>query len=389
MRTLGTIIVVFILVGVGIYGSYYVKQYQQNQAKAVTASNPETPDDLEIIQPKLDIRNGKKLLVTPGLGGVLQVKTSKGITVTLAIPPGALLRQQTVSLVPFSEDTNRSTLDAGVMVTPGTLVFTRPVTLAFSLAGTQRKNNAPAIDPSKPRFYGMSHIYRLIPKRQSITPVLIARAAEDSTTIPGRILSGGAYTLSLVSSRGEALSRVTLADKNSRATTILEATSFLVATHKSLSVHEMRVVNAAIHFVTQYPQAPLPEVFTALALDKQFSGKEDGIVQIEAGCGTVGYSNVEYISGAATARLYSNTSDYTNCLNMAKSATPYIVDTDLQPIIGEASPSSDLINSTIDTYNQDGYSVILPTEEDGNFNSILQEAQDPTPTPPEFSDSKF
>jgi hypothetical protein len=74
---------------------------------------------------------------------------------------------------------------------------------------------------------------------------------------------------------------------------------------------------------------------------------------------------------------------------MAKSATPYIVDTDLQPIIEEASPSSDLINSTIDTYNQDGYSVILPTEEDGNFNSILQEAQDPTPTPPEFSDSKF
>ena len=192
MKNLVAIIIVILLIGCGIYGSYYVMQYQKTQEKAASSENPNKPDDLEIIQPKVDPLHGKELLITPAEGGVLQVKTNQGVTVTLYIPPNALSRAQTVSLVPLAEDGNPVTLDTGVIITPGSMVFNEPVTLSFSLEGSKLKNTAPALDPTKSRFFGSSHIYRLIPKRQSITPVLIARAAEDSSHIYGRILSGGA-----------------------------------------------------------------------------------------------------------------------------------------------------------------------------------------------------
>ena len=163
MKSLPTIIVVLILVGCGVYASYYVREYQQNHAKAVSTENPEKPDDLEIIQPKLDIKRGKKLLINPSIGGVLEVTTNQGIVITLVIPPDALARPQTISLVPFAEDGNQSTLDTGVLITPGNLVFTQPASLLFSSSNSASASTA--------------HIYRLIPRRQTMTPVLISRGS--------------------------------------------------------------------------------------------------------------------------------------------------------------------------------------------------------------------
>lgn len=391
MKNLVAIIIVILLIGCGIYGSYYVMQYQKTQEKAASSENPNKPDDLEIIQPKVDPLHGKELLITPAEGGVLQVKTNQGVTVTLYIPPNALSRAQTVSLVPLAEDGNPVTLDTGVIITPGSMVFNEPVTLSFSLEGSKLKNTAPALDPTKSRFFGSSHIYRLIPKRQSITPVLIARAAEDSSHIYGRILSGGAYTISLISSRGEALSRVVLADKNSRATTILEAASYLVGTGKSLSQKEIKTINVASEFIASLPQVPLPELYAALALEKHIhqSVLFSDTLYIQTSCSGVGSTYLDYVSGAAIATILHDSSIMKTCVETAKLAKPLIVSSEMLPVIENATPSAQELNSSIDVLSQDAYSLIPPSNEDDSFNSILEGLTEPTPTPIEYLDVKF
>jgi hypothetical protein len=367
-------------------------QYQKNQGTAASSENPNKPDDLEIIQPKLDPVHGKELLITPAEGGVLQVKTNQGITVTLYIPPNALSRAQNVSLVPFSEDGNPVTLDTGVIITPGSMVFNEPVTLSFSLEGSSLKNTAPtSLDPSKIRFFGNSHIYRLIPKRQSITPVLIARAAEDSSHIYGRILSGGAYTLSLVSSRGEALSRVVLADKNSRATTILEAASVLIGAGKSLSQKEVKTINVAAEFITNLPQPPLPELYAALALEDRISQRTpfSDTPYLQTFCSAPGSTHLEYISGAGIANLIHDSSLMDTCLQTAKTALPLIVSAEMLPVIENATPSAQEINSSRDVLGQDAYSLVQPSEDETSFNSILEGLTEATPTPMDYLDVKF
>lgn len=367
-------------------------KYQKNQEKAASAENPNKPDDLEIIQPKVDSLRGKKMLITPAEGGVLQVKTNQGITVTLYIPPDAITRTQTVSLVPFAEDGNPVTLDTGVVITPGSLVFKEPVTLSFSLAGSSLENkNAGAPNPAETRFYGNTHIFRLIPKRQSITPVLIARAAENSTDVYGRILSGGAYTLSLVSSRGEALSRVVLSDKNSRASTILEAASFLIGAGKSLSQKEVKTVNTASEFVTSLAQPPLPELYAALALQNHLSQRatftETSYLQLF--CSAPGSTYMEYISAAATANLLHDTALMDSCIQITKTAKPLIVSSEMLPIIEDATPSAQQINASMDVLSQDAYAIIPPTDEEESFNATLEGLSDPTPTPMDTLDVKF
>jgi hypothetical protein len=392
MKNLIPIIIVVLLIGCGAYGSYYIMEYQKNQEKAASSENPNKPDDLEIIQPKIDPLQGKELIITPSEGGVLQVKTNQGVIVTLYIPPNAVTKTQTVSLVPFVEDGNPVTLDTGVIITPGSMVFNEPVTLSFSLEGSTLKNTAPvSVDPSSTRFFGSSHIYRLIPKRQSITPVLIARAAEDSSHIYGRILSGGAYTLSLASSRGEALSRVVLADKNSRATTILEAASYLIGIGKSLSQKEVKTVNVAAEFITALPQPPLPELYAALALENHLIQRAtfSDISYLQTFCSAVGSTHLEYISGAATAHILHDASLVDTCLKTAKLAKPLIVSSEMLPVIENATPSAQDINSSMDVLSQDAYALIQPSEEETSFNSILEGLTEPTPTPMDYSDVKF
>lgn len=347
MRTLVTIGLIVLLVGAAIYGGYYATVGQQKNATAASIANPNKPDDLEIIQPALDPVRGKQLTITPALGGTLQVTTNRGLVITLTIPPGALQKAQQVSIVPFLEDGNRSTLDNGVLITPGNLVFTRPVTLSYDLTGTTLKNESPGT------LTGSSHVYRLLPKRQSIVPVLIARAIETKTHVPARIISGGAYTLSLISTRGEALSRVVLADKSSRAGTILEAGSYLVGTQRALSEKEKKVAMAAMQLVTGMQDPPAPEQYAALALGNALFQKHNTLPQV-----------------AEQPPIPTDPTAETAIMTMA-------------------TPSAQDISRTNDILNQDGYVVITPANEEDTFNSIIESVQDPTPTPPSYLDVKF
>ncbi|MCX7997018.1 MAG: hypothetical protein N2691_04705 [Patescibacteria group bacterium] len=298
---------ILLLLAASFYGAYIL--YRRNQtplalaAKTSIRNVPGDPDDLKLTQPRYDGIHGRQRVVKAHEGGTLSVHTSDGWRLVLDIPAGALARDTTVQLTPLFPDEDPATLDTGFSITPGDLVFRKPVLVTYRReSGTKPKSNP---TPETLPVTGPATAYRLQPRRGIMELQMIVRSLESPTTIPIRITGGGIYGVSLKSSRREALARLTLAEPAPDTYRVLEAGSFLIGNGNSLSPGELTSVTRAIETILDtkefdpFALDAAAAISTVLKLD--LSLKREDLVAI---CAGQGYTPAEiHTAGVTAARL--------------------------------------------------------------------------------------
>lgn len=268
MRTiLIGIAIVLLLIACGA-GAYLL--HIQNSVRIPTSlvmdSQKVTPDDMELGAPVPDILHARQITVDSEVGGSVTVRTENGVKIALEIAPGALQKDTTIELIPLKDDGQPETLNTGAIVMPASLPLHQPLTLTFDLEETSLKNKAPPFADGTARFTGASAVYRYAPKRQDIALVPVVRTLETDTLIPGRVVQGGAYYLSLQSSRNEALARVALADIQGSSLTAVEGALYLLGRERNLSPTEKEQALLAGKSILEQPRLAPEEVLLARAL---------------------------------------------------------------------------------------------------------------------------
>ncbi len=230
----GALVLIFITgIGAGVW--YLQTKPVPSTALAVTDSTVPS-DDLEITTPIIDGLSGGRKTIDAEIGGDITVRADDGTVFTLSIPAGALSLNREVQIAPFHTDTDNATLDRGIIVGPPGLSFAKPIRLIMYSPSN-------LLNPI---------VLKYSPLENQLTPQLIG--AQNGITISASITSAGAYLISSNSSRGEALSRVTLSQRSPPPLSVLESARFLIKTGKQLSPQEMALVSRAINQLTALDQ---------------------------------------------------------------------------------------------------------------------------------------
>jgi hypothetical protein len=329
-RNVFVVIITAALLGAAGWGAWYLNVQKRVASFQPTATKqPLRYDDGEIVEPKLDGVHARRKTIDAATGGAVRIVDGRGVEIVLLVPPQALERDTEISVVPFLNDGNPDSLDAGVAILPASVRFKQPVTVTFDLRGTDDRNSAPAsLKEGTLRSTGLSRVYRYTTGGNRLVPALVARAAETETVIPARILSGGMYVYSLNSSRSEALARLSLSAGNTRSLTVMEAATGLITSGKRLSRQERTRADAAIKLILDKPEPPAPELFAAMALRQALEERAFSLVKpVHAADVNRGYLEYmckrdltlqEYVSLASTAQLLGHDDLGDACLVRAK-----------------------------------------------------------------------
>lgn len=268
MRHIPFILLLLVLFAGAVTGTFYLMSQSSGKDNAAVVSRTTTPtDDVELVTPIIDGLAGVRKTISAEFGGSISVKDRDSVLYTLLIPPNALSQTSEIQLVPFKTDDKNNTLDRGYIIGPANLIFEKPVTLAIDLSGSKfgldYKNGSPFV-----------YQYELINKR--FIPQLIYKPAVTEKLLPVRIISAGAYLVSLNSSRSEALSRLVLSDKTSTGLPVLASGIHLLETKKQLSIAEKNTLSAVSKSIIDSEFAPIEEKSIALYGEQLI---EDGKVE--------------------------------------------------------------------------------------------------------------
>jgi hypothetical protein len=319
-KNLLIVIAIVILVGIGV---------AIWQPWNLFSTNP-TTQKLSIVKPKPDLARARQLTIDPSVNTVMQIVNRENVRITLEVPKGALKDKTVVKMIPFYYDKNAKSPTAGVIVSPGNLSFTRPVTLSFNFAESELKNTAPKNLKSMTfRATGMSQVLQIDKDATALIPTLIARGIETEKYLPARILGGGAYVFSLDGKYQAEIAQRSLSMKNMNTLTTMEAAAALLYTDQKLSSEALNKTKASVAKILAKKDPPPFEMFAALVLQKKIKESKLSLIRkayafetsegyFQAACKTEGLSVEEYLGYAQTAQLLGHENIGDSCIQKAK-----------------------------------------------------------------------
>ena len=334
-----------------------------------------TQKPLTVIKPDLDFARARQLTIDPSRDTVMQIVTRENVRVTLEVPKGALNEKTLVKMIPFYYDKKATSPTAGVLLSPGKLRFSRPVTLSFNLTDSSFRNHAPKnIKSMTLRSTGTAQVLEIDAKATSYTPALIARGLETETYLPARILTGGAYVFSLDGDNQTQIATVALAVTSMPSLTVIEAATSLLFNNKSLSPDELTKAKNAVTKILSKKQPPALELYAALVLQKKIKNPRFSFIKqayayetgqgfYEATCRREGLGVEEYLGLAQAAQLMGYDSIGENCLRKAKN----IIADDTKKIL--SNPNSDVKTIMIALQNVQ----LIGLDDDTNLDEQLTE----------------
>jgi hypothetical protein len=293
-------------------------------------SMPFSEKKITVVKPKTDMGRARQLTIDPSKDTVMQIVTRENVRITLDVPKGAIAQKTNVKLIPFYYEKENSSPTAGVLVSPATINFTKPVTLSFNFNDTEFKNIAPiTVDAKQLRKYGQSQVLQIDSDAKSYTPTLVARGIETEKFLPARILTGGAYVFSLDGANQKAIAEKALSAQNMHSLTVIESATALLFNNQTLSADQDKKAKAAVSKILAKQNPPALEMYAAAVLQKKLTDKTFSFIPVahayetgegffQAACRSDGLKIEEYVGFAQTAELMGHEHIGESCLNKAK-----------------------------------------------------------------------
>lgn len=293
-------------------------------------SMPFTEKQVTVVKPASDMARARQLTIDPSKDTVMQIVTRENVRITLDVPKGAIAQKTNVKLIPFYYEKENSAPTAGVIVSPATVNFTKPVTLSFNFTDSEFKNNAPTqVDTKVLRKYGQAQVLQIDAKASQYTPTLIARGIETEKYLPARILTGGAYVFSLDGANQKAIADKALNTENMHSLTVIESATALLFNNHTLNDQQSKKAKAAVAKILSKQNPPALEMYAASLLQKKLNDKTFSLIRVayayetgegffQAVCRANDLKIEEYIGFAQTAQLMGYENIGESCSNKAK-----------------------------------------------------------------------
>jgi hypothetical protein len=316
---------VIILIVIGLIGAglYMTKPWQK-------FTQPEVKKPMALVQPRLDMARARQLTIDPSRDTVMQITSQDNVRITLNVPKGTIKEKTTIKLIPFLHDKNATSPTAGVMVSPASINFSKPVTLSFDFSSSESKNSIPKkSEKYKVVTTGLSQVSQLDKDATSLTPTLIARGLESQRYLPARILTGGAYVYSVDGANQVEIAKKALDTPNMHSLTIIESATILLFNNQKLSDQQLTKAKGAVTKILSKKDPPASEMFAALLLQKKIMDQSFALVPVayaletgegffQAACKSEGLSIEAYVGYAQSAQLMGHESAGEGCMTQAK-----------------------------------------------------------------------
>lgn len=289
---------------------------------------------ITVVKPQMDMARARQMTIDPEKANVMQIVTREKIRITLEVPKGALKEKTLMQMIPFSYDAKSEVPTLGVAVGPASIDFSVPVILSFNFSESKFKNKAPKTVLAKTlRTTGLSQVLQIDVQGTSYTPTLISRSTETETYLPSRILTGGAYVISLDGKNQVSIAKKALDQKGMNTLTVMESATVLLLNNQLLTADETKTTKAAVAKILSKEQPPIFELYAALVLQKKLTNSSISLLEylipkahayetgegfFQAACRENGYTVEQYIGYAKAAQLMGYESMGDSCINKAK-----------------------------------------------------------------------
>lgn len=329
---------------------------------------------IEISKPKPNYALARQMTIDPTKDTVMQIIDSEKVFITIEIPKGALKEKTVVKMIPFYYDKNASSPTAGVLISPSSVTFSRPVTLAFDFSQSKFSNtSAPKnLKTMTLRATGKAQVMQIDEKATTLTPMLIARAVETERYLPARILHGGAYVYSLTGDHQVSIAKKAFSGKELNSLIIMEAASALVFNGQKLTDQELTQTKSALKKILSKKEPPAVELYAAVSLQEKLkklasrtfikkAHADTSSGYFEFMCKQQDLSVTDYLTTAKTAQLLGFDEIGENCMIAARN----IVAEEASKVL--ENPDSDLKSVLIALQRMQ----ILGVDDDSNLDESL------------------